>query len=1386
MLVLSVGLTLAWLSFRDVLDDTNGQTGKVVIETSIGDDDVVGSSRIDLLASNVISGTPLTNEEIYVKKADTSVPCYIRVKVMLTTLDSLTELEQHWIDEVNATLVTPVTNVAYVWSESRGGFYYLLTPANDNTMLKVSTISTYSFATSITIPYEASMEYQQTAMSINLKLCIEVQSIQAKYITVADGGEVANINNRKSIAEIMNSSFNEEAVETYVVSYETNGGTTIKPTIIKDGITPTLPVSPTKESYEFVGWFRDASLTVAYNPATYIYEKNITVYAKWNRLVDLKFKYMSNEDTLAGALDVDGYYPFSAVTFPVVQNPANTNVTLIWFTENLNFNSTFYVGGSTATINADTTFYGAWFYTGKASTDFVSSGSLITKCNALYKSIYVPSLVTGNASTISAVQGIFNDNQTVERVLFATTITNIKSNSFVKCTLLKNLSIPSTVTTIETDAIKACVSLRSISIGTSTGTGGTIQSKAIRQCSILTELTINSSVTSILGQLTEECYALSVIRFTATNYSTKVSGVFTGLNAYAQAIVPNITNYNSGNWLNAITFKTVQSNLIGYDAYDSAYLAVNGFAYMLGIKNGSTSINIPDLVNCGGYNYRVTGLGDRLTFNCYTTLKTVSFNRYLESIGKYCFAYTTQPLKLNLVSTIKKIDEYAFYQSAIEQIDYANDCNLENIGNYAFYSCTKITSFVLPNKLKIIGTNAFTLCNLLKTINCYSSNSMFTTVSTTAFVNVGNALSPANSYNIHVPAVNFSALYSGKLSFIANKLLSFESFTVVHYFDENPLKATIAKFGNIITLPARTLVEPYLENPAMDTYSWNTQINDCGVSVMDTSVFGANYNSTRVYVITVLVSTPGLAFAYNSGSATYVVTGYTGTAVEVTVPNRYNDGVNGKHPVFSIGANAFENNTTIVGLNITSGIQSFGQAFASGCTNLQYVVLPSNTTIIDSNSFYACINLSNINIPSSVAEIGEHAFQECQNIKSITIPSSTEVIRINAFAYCSSLKTVSIGSGLTWLESCAFLECSSLTSITLPFSLSYFGTEVFGRCTSLERADLSKCVNIDYVPINTFGNCSSLNTVILPNNITSIDELAFFGNLNLVSCNAPTELENIGTQAFYNCNSLTNFNLNDCTNLNSIGEEAFYLCSLAFIDLDLSRTSATFFGANCFYACNSMKSFISSYASNSSGESGIFGECYGLENVEINSNGFLVDYAFISCTALKSVSLNTTDIYIGVSAFSGCISLNTILIPSSISVLNPYCFSESGLEEIDLFACVITEIPEFAFSYCTDLISVSLPANLDAIYSNAFEFCDKLTNITLPSTLTNIYEYAFCYCSSLQTITIPASVTTMGPFIFQYIPTLIIYTSVAAPQPYWDPLWNSKDGIEYFEVHYNV
>ena len=144
-----------------------------------------------------------------------------------------------------------------------------------------------------------------------------------------------------------------------------------------------------------------------------------------------------------------------------------------------------------------------------------------------------------------------------------------------------------------------------------------------------------------------------------------------------------------------------------------------------------------------------------------------------------------------------------------------------------------------------------------------------------------------------------------------------------------------------------------------------------------------------------------------------------------------------------------------------------------------------------------------------------------------------------------------------------------------------------------------------------------------------------------------------------------------------------------------------------------------------------------LTELDLSRNTELSDIEF-HCTALKKITFadKTRITKITISDFSGCTSLEKIILPEGITNIGSSSFrSLRNLSSIDLPESV-TSIEGNAFYGCSSLETIDLPQSLTSIESSAFYGCSSLESIDLPQSLTSIESSAFYRCSNLSSVTI--------------------------------------------------
>ena len=317
---------------------------------------------------------------------------------------------------------------------------------------------------------------------------------------------------------------------------------------------------------------------------------------------------------------------------------------------------------------------------------------------------------------------------------------------------------------------------------------------------------------------------------------------------------------------------------------------------------------------------------------------------------------------------------------------------------------------------------------------------------------------------------------------------------------------------------------------------------------------------------------------------------------------------------------------------------------------------------------------------------------------------------------------------------------------------AYNGTD--SKVQIPETVDGAKVVSIGNY---AFSNCTSLESITIPEGVTKIGYGAFNSCKNLSEVVLPDSLTALDNYAFEYCTALTDITLPAGL---TTANDAFYNSGL---------TSATFKDGmtkipnSIFSDCSEFKS-ITFPATVTEIDDYAFNNCTSLESITIPEGVTKIGYgAFNSCKNLSEVvlpdSLTTLDNY----AFEYCTALTDITLPAGLTTAyNAFCNSgltsatfKDGMTKIPnsifsdcsefksiTFPATVTEIDDYAFNNCTSLESITIPEGVTKIGYGAFNSCKNLSEVVLPDSLTALDNYAFEYCTALTDITLPAGLTT--------------------------------------------
>lgn len=387
-----------------------------------------------------------------------------------------------------------------------------------------------------------------------------------------------------------------------------------------------------------------------------------------------------------------------------------------------------------------------------------------------------------------------------------------------------------------------------------------------------------------------------------------------------------------------------------------------------------------------------------------------------------------------------------------------------------------------------------------------------------------------------------------------------------------------------------------------------------------------------------------------------------------------------------------------------------------------------------------------------VTAIGDNAFANCDKITYIYIHDLITHIGQGAFSYCYNLEKVkfSENSKIIDIESVTFGDCTKLTDINLPDGLLSIGDFAFGNCHALKEIKIPD--STETIGNEAFYYCTSLEKIEIPSTVTTIGYRAFYRCQKLDDVTLKEGLVTIGEHAFYSCTSLDEIKIP--ASVSSIGLNAF-AASASKIEVD--KDNSTYSSDENGVLFNKNKTELIQYPATNESKSytvpnsvvsiaqDAFQNATKLESVTLPEGLKKIgDYAFDNCYGITEISIPSGVTSLGGSVFRGCSSLTGIDIPASIGTISNGVFNNCvNLSTVNV-GDGITAIGSYAFNNCDALTEITIPASVKTIEDEAFGWCENLASVTINEGLGLIDERAFYYCPKLAEITIPVSVTYIG------------------------------------------
>jgi len=849
-------------------------------------------------------------------------------------------------------------------------------------------------------------------------------------------------------------------------------------------------------------------------------------------------------------------------------------------------------------------------------------------------------------------EGVFAACTALSSIEIPKNIETIGYAAFIGCTSLTEIAVPDTVKKIGDSAFSGCANLKSAKIPDKAEYGIDV----FRECTSLEEVNIPSGLTEIPEGMFYECSSLSEVTI-PKNVEKIGSRAFLGCSSLTSIEIPSNVKEIGNNAFNSSNLKSVVLNegivTIGNRAFanctqlkkinfPSTLEKIDNYAF-----SGCSILIVPDT------NAKTIGEG---AFDGCITPKTFT-------IGKNTVVVTEKDLMNAEISEFvveegnpvyKSVDgvlynadmtELVRYPSAKTGDEYVIPDTVESLGNSAFYKCSQLESIVIPGSIETIPSYAFYNCVSLEKLvmgegvkNIEGSafaNCTSLTIDGITFPESIEYIALEHNYRYDSYAFENTGVKCSDIKNPAERKVQVingidrygNDYTDVTYVRDNVVykktdryEYTIDSKTEEITSAVR-VVKAYVDrllcshvdevyitvdeidgtpvtdfnnlyysddvtmygklNSAAFEYAKNNDIrfelievdeNDAVVTLPETTTTTTETTTTETTTTTTTTSNTTskattTSTTSNTTSKATTTTSTTSNTTSKATTTSTTSNTTSKATTTSTTSSTTSKATTSTTSSTTSKATTTTSTTSNTTSKATTTTSTSSstTTATTTDTTTATTTTQNNNIDFEFnAERGEITKYNGKDT-DVVIPSeidgvAVKAIEISAFEGCTNITKVTIPDGVESIGYFAFANCSSLESINLPESLKEIKESAFSGCESITSVTIPD--GITYIGYSVFNECSSLESITLPESIESIEPGTFTGCSALTGITLPKGIKIIGESAFSDCSGLKSITIPD--SVTSIAEGAFDGCENLIISGYKGSAAETYAKENGF------------------------------------------------------------------------------------------------------------------------------------------------------------------------------------------------------------------------------